>query len=170
MSSPRYPLRINVGFILHEEVGYNHEFSFDLPRAVLEDDLELRQLMGTITIGRTAQGLLFTGAFSGQTEVTCVRCLKSFDQNLAWDLTELYASSEKSASDSGLLVPEDAQIDLAPIIREYALLEVPINPVCRPDCKGLCPVCGQDLNLRDCGHRPDAGGSPFAALQDFLKP
>jgi len=170
MTNPRYPLRLNVGFILHEEVGSNHEFTFDLPEVTLGDDLELRELAGTLTIGRTAQGLLFTGDFRGQTELTCVRCLKPFDQGLAWTLTELYASSEKSMSDSGLLVPEDAQIDLAPIIREYALLEVPINPLCQPDCKGLCPVCGQDLNLRDCGHRPDAGESPFAAIQDFLKP
>lgn len=169
MSTSRHPLRLNVGFILHEEVGYSHEFAFDLPEPRLGEDLDLRQLVGTVSVGHTAQGLIFTGEFRALTELTCVRCLKPFDQGLAWTLTELFAASEKSMSDSELLVPEDAQIDLRPLIREYALLEVPINPICRPDCKGLCPVCGQDLNLRDCGHRRDSGASPFAALQDFLE-
>jgi uncharacterized protein len=169
MSNPRYPLRLNVGFILHEEVGYSHEFVFDLPKARMEDDLELGQLTGTLRVGRTPQGLLFTGEFTAEMELACARCLKPFDQSLSWTLTELYASSEKSVSESELLVPEDAQIDLQPLMREYALLEVPINPLCRADCMGLCPICGQNLNQRDCGHRPEAGASPFTPLEDFLK-
>jgi uncharacterized protein len=169
MTSPRHPFRLNVGFVLHQEVGYKHEFSFDFPIITLEDDLELRQLAGGVDVGRTAQGLLFTGRFAAQTALTCVRCLQPFDHKLAWSITEMYASTQKSISDSELIVPEDSQIDLEPILREYALLEVPIKPICRPDCKGLCPTCGQDLNLIDCGHRPGMESSPFAALEDFLK-
>ncbi len=168
MTHSRKPLRINVGFIIHESVGYSYELPFDIDRLVLAPDLELRDLHGELSIGRTAQGLLLTGEFKARTELDCVRCLKPFDQELAWTLTELFAFNEKSVSDSGLIVPEDAQIDLAPLLREYALLEVPISPTCRPDCKGLCPVCGQDLNIRDCGHRPDAGASAFGALRDLL--
>ena len=169
MSNPRRPLRLNVGFVLHQEVGYIHEFSFDLPKVKMSEDLELRQIVGTLAVGRAAQGLLLTGEFKAETELACVRCLKPFDHELTWTLTEHYAASEKSVSESGLIVPEDAQIDLQPLLREYALLEVPIRALCRPDCKGLCPVCGEDINLRDCGHRPGAGASPFAALEDFLK-
>ena len=169
MSNSRNPFRLNVGFILHEDVGSSHEFSFDLPQAKVGDDLELRQFVGALSIGRTAQGLLLTGRFSGATELTCVRCLRSFDHTLSWKLTEVFALNEKTVSESGLIVPEDAQIDLQPILRDYALLEVPIKPLCGNDCRGLCPVCGQDLNIRDCGHRPSSGDSPFAALEDLLK-
>jgi len=169
MTNPRHPFRLNVGFVLHQEAGYRYEFSFDFPLITLGDDLELRQLAGAVDVGRTSQGLLFTGSFAAETAITCVRCLRLFDQKLAWSITEMYASSEKSMSDSGLIVPDDSQIDLEPILREYALLEIPIKPICRPDCKGLCPMCGQDLNLRDCGHRPGAETSPFAALEDFIK-
>jgi len=168
MSNARNPLRINVGFILHEEVGYSHEFDFDLPELRLGPDLEVHHLWGHLAIGRTAQGLLFTGDFSAYTELGCVRCLVPFSHHLKWTLTELYSINEKSISDSGLLVPEDAQIDLQPLMREYALLEIPINPICRSDCRGLCPECGEDRNKRDCGHRPEGGQSPFAALRDFL--
>ncbi len=117
---------------------------------------------------RLAQGLLVQGEFSGETTLECVRCLKVFSQPLAWGMTELYAFSQKSVSELGLILPEDAHIDLQPLIREYTLLEVPINPLCRPDCKGLCPVCGQDLNIRDCDHRPQEDESPFAALRNLL--
>jgi uncharacterized protein len=168
MTNPRRPFRINVGFIMHQEVGYSHEFPFDFEKIQIADDLTLRDLHGTALVGRTPQGLIVQGGFSGETSLECVRCLKQFAHPLGWELTELYAFGPKSVSDSELLLPEDAQIDLAPLMRDYALLEVPINPICKQDCKGLCPVCGQDLNIRDCGHRPHEDESPFSALKNLL--
>jgi len=53
-------------------------------------------------------------------------------------------------------------------VREYALLEIPISPLHSSDCKGLCPVCGENLNLRDCGHRRVAEDSSFEALKKLL--
>lgn len=121
-----------------------------------------------MTIGRTPQGLVVQGKFSAETKLECVRCLREFWSPLEWEFTELYAFNKKSVSESGLLLPEDAHINLEPLLREYALLEIPINPLHDPDCKGLCPVCGQDLNVRDCGHHPDRGDSPFAKIKDLL--
>ena len=83
-------------------------------------------------------------------------------------MSELYAFTQKSLSESELLVPEDAHIDLAVLIREYALLEIPINPLHDPECKGLCIECGQDLNVKDCGHSQEDDASPFAALKKLL--
>ncbi len=168
MTNPRFPFRLNVGFLIHEEVGYSHEFLFEFEKVRLSDDLELQGLQGSVNVSRTPQGLLFDGDFQARTALECVRCLKPFEHDLGWKLTELYAFTEKSVSDSGLLVPENAQIDLQPLVREYALLEMPISPLCRPDCRGLCPVCGQDLNIRDCGHRPETDESPFSALKNLL--
>jgi len=168
MVNPRRPFRINVGFIVHEEVGAHFEFPFEFEKVRLGDDLELHDFNGLVGIGRTPQGLLVQGTFSGGIPLECVRCLNEFNKLLQWSLTELYAFNEKSVSDSGLIIPEDAQIDLESLIREYALLEVPIKPLHDPDCKGLCPVCGQDLNIADCGHRPEANDSPFASLKDLL--
>ena len=64
----------------------------------------------------------------------------------------MYAFSTRSTSDSNLLVPEDGNIDLEWLVREYLLVEVPISPLCKPDCKGLCSVCGENLNLNVCEH------------------
>jgi len=167
MPSPRKPFRINVGFIIHEEVGYQHLIPFEMDKVKLED-LELQNLIGEITIDRTPQGLFVQGKFSGDTKLECVRCLKEFTHHLIWEFTELYAFTKKAVSESELLVPDDAHLDLAPLIREYALLEIPINPLHNPDCKGLCIECGQDLNIKDCGHSQDDEESPFAALKNLL--
>jgi uncharacterized protein len=167
MPNPRKPFRINVGFIIHEEVGYSHEIPFELDKVKL-DDLELQNLTGSLTIGRTPQGLVVQGKFSAVTILECVRCLREFNFPLNWETTELYAFNKKSVSESELLVPDDAHIDLAPLIREYALLEIPISPLHEPDCRGLCPECGEDLNIRDCGHRQELDDSPFAKLKDLL--
>lgn len=167
MPNPRKPFRINVGFIIHEEVGYSHEIPFEIEKAKLED-LELKNLAGKVYIGRTPQGLIVQGKFEADTKLECVRCLNEFTYSLSWEITELYAFTKKSVSESELLVPDDAHIDLAPLLREYALLEIPINPLHDPDCKGLCIECGQDLNLKDCGHSQDGGDSPFARIKDLL--
>jgi uncharacterized protein len=168
MPSPRHPFRINVGFIIHEEIGYSADFPFEFDQVTLGGDLKLRNFSGNVNVSRTPQGLLVTGEFSAQTSAECARCLRAFDQPLHWNMTELYAFNEKSVTDSGLFVPEDAKIDLEPLIRDYALLEIPISPLHKPDCKGLCPVCGQDLNIRDCGHRPHEDESPFSPLKNLL--
>ena len=133
----------------------------------LGDDFKVDDFQGTARFDRTPQGLLSQGNFEATTELECVRCLDPFSQPLKWSFTDLYAFDRRSLSESNLLVPEDGQIDLEPLLREYALLEIPISPVCRPDCKGLCPVCGANLNKTDCGHRPEAS-SPFSALKDLL--
>ncbi|HNK64198.1 MAG TPA: DUF177 domain-containing protein [Anaerolineales bacterium] len=169
MTNPRKPFRFNVGFIIHEEIGYNHDFPFDLEKAVLGDDLELRNFEGLVNVGKTPQGLIAQGNFSAETTLNCSRCLKDFEQELDWEFTEMYAFDQRSVTESDLLLPEDAHLDVEELLREYALLEIPINPLCQPDCKGLCPQCGQNLNEKDCGHRPEESDSPFAKLKDLLK-
>lgn len=168
MPSPKKPFRINVGFIAHEEIGRSHDFPFEFDKIMLGDDLELRGLDGIVNIGRTPQGLVLQADFSAETTVMCVRCLQDFNQELDWSFTELYAFDKRSETESGLILPEDGHIDLAEMLREYALLEVPISPICKPDCQGLCTECGQNLNEMDCGHSPEENDSPFAKLKDLL--
>jgi uncharacterized protein len=168
MANPRKPFRLNVGFIVHEEIGYSHHFPFDFGSVTLGDDLELGDLKGEVTIDRTQQGLVVRGRFSARTKLECVRCLKEFSQPLQWEYTELFAFTKKTTSETELVMPDDGHIDLEPILREYALLEVPIKALCRPKCKGLCIECGQDLNVKDCGHSQGEDESPFSVLKGLL--
>lgn len=167
MTNPRKPFRFNVGFIIHEEVGYTHEFPFEFDEIKL-DDLELRNFEGVAQVGRTPQGLVLQAEFKAGTTLECVRCLTEFEYTLVWEITELYAFNKKSVTESELMLPEDAHIDLETLVRECAILEIPISPICKPECKGLCIVCGENLNLKDCGHRPEQNDSPFSILKDLL--
>ena len=108
------------------------------------------------------------GKFSADTKLECVRCLKEFNFPLQWEFTELYAFNKKSVSESELMVPDDAHLELAPLLREYAMLEIPIKPLHDLECKGLCIECGQDLNVKDCGHGQEDDDSLFSVLKKLL--
>ena len=168
MANPRKPLRLNVGFLAKSPIGISRIFDFEDDCMPVGDDLVLADFAGMAKISRTPQGLLVQGEFQGSIPQECVRCLGEFSQNMHWDFTELYAFKKENITESGLLFPEDAHIDLEPLIREYALLEVPINPLCRPDCKGLCATCGENRNEVNCGHANNTGETSFTKLGDLL--
>jgi len=149
---PKYPLRINVGFLLNQPIGYNRDIHFEFPEVILKPDLKLSRFNGIARVSRTPQGILVQGEFNGNAPAECVRCLTEFAQPLHADFNELYAFDSRSITESGLLLPEDANIDLEPLVREYLLIEFPISPLCSEDCKGLCSFCGQNLNEELCDH------------------
>jgi uncharacterized protein len=153
VTSSRNPFRVNVGFIVSQSIGYSRDFHFDFSAILLRPDLDLSQFNGFARITRTPQGLLVQARFNADTMVECVRCLTDVVQPLHTEFDELYAFSTRTTSESDLILPEDANIDLEPIIREYFLLEIPISPLCKPDCKGLCIECGENLNLTTCEHQ-----------------
>ncbi len=152
MVHPRYPLRVNVGFLYNVPIGTSRDIHFEFPVIKLPEDFEVQEFQGMVRLNRTPQGILVEGEFSGKTGVMCVRCLTDFMQPLSVKFDELWAFSFRTVSEAGLIIPEDANIDFGPIVREYLLIELPINPICRSDCKGLCEICGEDLNQVVCEH------------------
>lgn len=153
MNQPRFPLRVNVGFLINQPIGTSRDIHFDFPNLDLSPDLALLMVHGLERIRRTPQGLLVQADFKANLQCECVRCLAEFEQPLHTLFSELFAFKTKGTSESGLLVPEDGNIDLAPLLREYLLLEIPIRPLCTLDCKGLCVDCGVNLNLVTCEHQ-----------------
>ncbi len=153
MNQPRFPLRLNIGFLLNQQIGISRDMHFEFPELQMSPDLDLLDFSGSARIGRTPQGLVVMGDFQASSLMECVRCLVEFQQPLHAQFSELYAFNSRSVSESGLIVPDDGNIDLAPLVREYMLLEIPIRPLCRPDCKGLCIICGADLNTEPCEHQ-----------------
>jgi uncharacterized protein len=168
VSDPHSPLRLNVGFIVAQSAGFFRDFPFYLPQINIPPDLHTISLNGSIRATRTPQGILLQADFIVRTNLECVRCLSDFQQSLDVDFTELYAFSQNYVTDAGLLMPESGVIDLSPVLREYILLETPISPLCRPECKGLCPICGNNLNEVTCNHDDDIGDPRLASLKAFL--
>ncbi|MEJ5226201.1 MAG: DUF177 domain-containing protein [Anaerolineales bacterium] len=169
MTDLRKPLRLNLGFLVSATIGTSRDFTFDATEIRLGDDFDLFNFEGIIKVTRTPQGLLTQGNFRGSLPLECVRCLNDYEQFLSWEFTELFAFTNDNITDSGLLMPEDGFIDFEDIVREYGILEIPISPICTSECKGLCPVCGENLNEVDCGHRKPDIDSPFSALKDLIE-
>jgi uncharacterized protein len=167
VSDPHSPLRLNVGFVVAQSAGFSRDFPFDIPKIDLPPDLQLNALVGMVRVTRTPQGILLQADLHAQTELECVRCLTCFQQTLNINFTELYAFSQRYVTDSGLLMPENGIIDLHPVLREYAMLEIPISPLCKPDCKGLCLICGNNLNESTCQHEDDPGDPRLASLKSL---
>ena len=168
MSNAINLLRLNVGFIVHETVGYFRDFPLNLPSVFFPPDLQVEELTGIIRVSRAQQGLVVQVQVQGLTAAQCGRCLVEFNQPLSADFTDLYAFTPRLASESGLVLPETGQLDLAPSIREELLLSLPINPLCRLDCKGLCPICGENRNETTC-HHEDEDIDPRLAMLKSLK-
>jgi len=168
MNQSRLALRLNVGFLIGSSVGTSRDFFFDLPQTFIEPDLYLNSLSGIARITRTAQGLLAQVKMNASLHTECSRCLTELEQSLDINFTELFAFSSRSVSESGLILPEDGQLNLAPLVREYTLLEIPINPICRPDCQGLCPECGEVLTDGHHHHEENSIDPRLALLKELL--
>jgi DUF177 domain-containing protein len=169
VSNSNNPLRLNIGFIIHQSIGYYRDFPFEFPIIHLKPDLDLKNLIGTVRVTRTAQGLLVQAKMRAVTPVECVRCLADFEQPLEIDFTELYAFTSNSVTESGLYVPENGLLDLAPLIRDEMYLSIPISPVCKPDCKGLCPICGENLNETTCHHEEETVDLGLNSLKELFE-
>jgi uncharacterized metal-binding protein YceD (DUF177 family) len=76
-------LRINVGFLLHQDVGYSRKFEFNQENVQIGDDLDARDLNGEVRFTRTAQGLYARGNLTAKVPQECVRCLSEFEQVLS---------------------------------------------------------------------------------------
>jgi uncharacterized protein len=108
-------------------------------------------------IESVVEGLLVSGTVSATVVVSCVRCLRQFDQELEVPVRELFALGQRPADDEdeGYAVLPGDRLPLDTMARDALVLGFPAFPLHRPDCAGLCPVCGADRNTDDCGH----GGS-----------
>jgi uncharacterized protein len=94
--------------------------------------------------------------------------LEEFPLTLNISATELYVFATHAQVGTDLIFPENGWVDLYPLVREYMHLEVPINPICRVDCLGLCPVCGENLNKNVCNHEIEVTDSRLAILKSLL--
>ncbi len=105
----------------------------------------------------------------------CCRCLDAFTWPVSAEARYTLLPSGENRADEGEWSAEDEafgfyredSIDLEALIHEQILLQIPIKPLCREDCRGLCPRCGTNLNRSACRCREDHADSPFAALKNM---
>jgi uncharacterized protein len=98
----------------------------------------------------------------------CVRCLDATLTKVSSDFTELYAFDQRTEDENELLVPESGIIDLEPLARDYLMLDIPKLPLCKTDCAGLCPVCGENRNKTKCDCEAGNIDPRLSKLKDLL--
>ena len=114
---------------------------------------------GSLRLLRTSTGILVTGTLSHQVEAVCSRCLESFVRPQTIEIEEEFLPVVDVLTGAPLPEPEDADafrltaqhlLELDEAIRQYGILESPLQPLCKEDCKGLCSNCGANRNLGPC--------------------
>lgn len=149
-------------------------------------------IRGTVAVGldlRAIERTIFvTGVVEGTAVRQCVRCLKKFDDPMAFSVRVAYEREAKTPTTAGKrnepqkrkappleAEPEEQNddlyhyvgdhLELAPMLREQLILASPMHPLCAEECRGLCARCGKDLNEGSCRCGEEPTGSPFQVLR-----
>ncbi len=130
-------------------------------------DLDLR-------LEAVSEGVLVTGTVTAPLTGQCGRCLDPIRDELSVSLCELFAyahstTDETSEQDEVHRIDGDL-LDVEPVVRDAVVLALPWTPVCRADCPGLCPECGQRLADLPADHAHDRLDPRWAALAAFAEP
>jgi uncharacterized protein len=169
----------NIAQLLKQPTGEAREYPLHEDLTGLDPALDPTEpLTGKVKLIRTKNGVLVT--FSGMTtlQVACSRCLDpvsvpvdlSFEEEFFQTVDVVTGSSLPTPHDDpAVLINAHHEVHLAEVIREYLLTALPMHPLCREDCKGLCPQCGHNLNEGPCGHVAQATDDRWAALKPLLK-
>jgi uncharacterized protein len=110
------------------------------------------------------EGVVVAGTLAAPWEGECRRCLQPVRSRLEVPVLEVYEDDPVEGETRKL---EIDRIDLEPLVRETVLLELPLVPLCREDCAGLCAECGADRNEVDCGHALEVRDDRWAALDEL---
>jgi DUF177 domain-containing protein len=129
-----------------------------------------QEVPAELTITRASTGTVFELAFSVRLHGPCYRCLEDAVLDLPISAREYQATNPESDEMRTPYLDKD-QLDLSAWARDALALELPDKILCKPDCAGLCPVCGKDLNLEPHDHgepEPDSRWSALAELRHKL--
>jgi len=108
-----------------------------------------------IKLEAVGEGVLVTGTAVVALAGECTRCLKPISDSMEIDIQELFYYPGNEPDDEAAR-NEGERIDLEPVLRDAVVLDLPFAPLCTEDCRGICPICGADLNDDpDHGHDDD---------------
>lgn len=124
-----------------------------------------------VRLEAVTEGVLVTGTVTAPVRGECGRCLDEIRDELVVDICELFAypgstTDETTAQDEVSRIVGD-YLDVEPVVRDSVVLALPFQPLCRPDCGGLCATCGQRLDELPAGHTHELLDPRWEALAAF---
>jgi uncharacterized protein len=132
---------------MQEDVGANRNYSGALDWFSLDNDLMAKDIEAHVRLTRIIDGILASGTVSGTALVECARCLEIYEQPVAASFDQQYhplidvrsgvALEQPSLEEEQGVIDEVHELNLAEPMRQVAILEMPIKPICRDDCPGV---------------------------------
>ena len=165
----------NVAGLIHEGIGATRHYQLD--GAVYSDDRGQEPVAGAVELIRTRAGVLVRAHLQLREPETCSRCLNPLQETVGIDCEEEFLTTvdlhtgqplSEAHDEDAFLIDQNHLLDLTEAVRQYREASVEMQPLCRPDCRGLCPRCGRDLNAGDCDCSPGATDARWAALSSLL--
>lgn len=138
--------------------------------------LSLAPIQAALHLEREVNGILASGTFSTTAVVLCSRCSEPVSIPLSDSFAISYTEAgealrdeqaELSAAEMDVDTMQDDRLDVTKLLRENVLLNLPLQPLCRSDCRGLCPHCGANLNESPCRCRVQEGDPRLLPLQQL---
>lgn len=166
MTSDRlHPLRLNARELLRQP-GLERAVTTEAtaPELGIDDDRITGPVVVDLLAVSNVDGIVVDGAITVPWRAACRRCLVDVAGVTRIEVDEVYRDE---VGDDDAFEIEGDQIDLAPAVREYVLLELPDDPLCRDDCAGICPACGIDRNTASCECDTTVRDERWAALDQL---
>lgn len=172
-------MRYNVSQLLKSHIGETRHYQLQEDISTLDPAIKpLSDLTGAVEMIRTHDGILVRADLRTNVELTCSRCLTEFGFPVRFRIEEEFLPTLDILTGARLPVPEDADpavlidmhhiLDLSELVRQGLTLALPMVPICRSSCRGLCPHCGANWNETDCDCETDELDPRFAELRKLL--
>lgn len=168
--------KVDISCDLRKKIGSKLEIKIE--EEIGSADLKfLEPVRVDATLTNLGKELSLSGEIATAVELTCSRCLEKFAFPVSSSLDLLFVKEEEEKEEEIELSQEDLkvvcykgdEIDLAKTVREEIIISLPMSPICRKDCKGLCPHCGQNLNKANCDCPKERIDPRLAKLSELVK-
>lgn len=181
-------LVFNVAQLLKEPVGSTRKLNLDIAALALDDaetgehaagPVDACQVTGRAKVTRIGDGLLVQGDVVAEVETECSRCLDRISMPVEGMLEEQFQPSvdvmtgapvnraDYEANDAAFDIDANHMMDLSEPVRQSLLVAMPMKPLCRADCKGLCPQCGANWNDGPCDCRTEIVDNRWSGLREL---
>lgn len=169
-------MELNLEEALEAPVAVSYRLEVPMGRLERPELLVLAPVAFSGTLQKADPGFVLTGEFSVTGEIACSRCLAPVAFSGTTEVSWLFApthrrpteeETELTTSDLDVVWYDEFVVPFDPLVEEQLLLELPMKPLCRPDCRGLCPHCGADRNSVPCDCREE-GDERLSKLKSLL--
>lgn len=169
-------MEINVAQLMKSSIGAERQYDIDETLVINDEEVQVK---GEVKLIRTDRGILAVSSLATELEIDCSRCLQPFKYPIKLNFEEEYfptidvltglTLSEPEEPPGSFTIDEHHIIDLDEASRQYAILAIPMKPLCQAQCPGLCPTCGQNLNLGPCECPPQEMDPRWVKLMELMK-